>query len=121
MNLEHYKNLLLARQEELTQDVHRYDSEVLETPTDEVQDNADSSVYDAAKSAAADMSSTAEGELGLVQDALKRIENGTYGKCVECGETIPPARLDAVPWGPYCLKDQQAHDAASGFTKAATL
>jgi DnaK suppressor protein len=121
MNLEHYKKLLLARQTELTKDVKRYDAEVLDSQVSEVGDNSDVAVSDQAKSAAADLSSTAEGELGLVQDALKRIQNGTYGKCVDCGETIPPARLEAVPWAPYCLKDQEIHDRAQGTTKPATL
>ncbi len=33
-----------------------------------------------------------------VQAALKRIEQGTYGKCVECGRPIPEKRLEAIPW-----------------------
>jgi DnaK suppressor protein len=33
-----------------------------------------------------------------VQEALKRIEQGTYGKCVECGRPIPEKRLEAIPW-----------------------
>jgi DnaK suppressor protein len=121
MNLEHYKSLLLARQNELTKDISRYDREVLDSPTDEVGDQVDAATYDEAKSVSADLSSTSEGELGLVQDALKRIANGTYGKCVDCGESIPEARLEVMPWAPYCLKDQAAHDEAQGFTKPATL
>jgi DnaK suppressor protein len=119
MNFEHYKQLLLARQNELTDDVKRYDSEVLDSQVAEVGDAEDMSVSDLAKSQAADLSSTATGELGLVQGALKRIENGTYGICIECGEDIPSARLEAVPWAPYCLKDQEAHEV--GMAKPATL
>lgn len=33
-----------------------------------------------------------------VQAALKRIEDGTYGKCVVCGRPIPEKRLEAIPW-----------------------
>jgi len=33
-----------------------------------------------------------------VEDALKRIEQGTYGKCVNCGRPIPEKRLEAIPW-----------------------
>lgn len=121
MNFEHFKKLLLAREDELTDDVERYDAAVLDSQVAEVGDNADASVSDFAKSTAADASSTAAGELGLVQDALKRIQKGTYGKCVECGEPIPVARLEAVPWAPYCLKDQAVHDEAMGMTKPATL
>ncbi len=42
-----------------------------------------------------------------VENALKRIENGTYGKCVVCGQPIPEKRLEAIPWAARCVKDQE--------------
>jgi DnaK suppressor protein len=33
-----------------------------------------------------------------VKQALERIEQGTYGKCVDCGKPIPEKRLEAIPW-----------------------
>src|SRR5260370_8764622 len=36
--------------------------------------------------------------LAQVQRALKRIENGTYGKCVSCGQPIPEQRFKTIPW-----------------------
>jgi len=45
-----------------------------------------------------------EGTLGLIEDALERIEAGTYGACVECGCRIPKMRLNAIPYTPYCIK-----------------
>lgn len=36
--------------------------------------------------------------LTLVENALKRIADGTYGLCQECGQPIPPRRLEAIPW-----------------------
>ena len=36
--------------------------------------------------------------LGEVQQALVRIENGTYGICTNCGQPIPEERLEAIPW-----------------------
>lgn len=40
--------------------------------------------------------------------ALARIENGTYGECVECSESISPKRLRAVPWTELCIKCQES-------------
>jgi len=48
-----------------------------------------------------------------VREALNRIEHGTYGKCIDCGRRIEPARLLAIPWTPYCLDDQNRHDRIS--------
>lgn len=45
--------------------------------------------------------------LTLVRRALKRIEEGTYGLCVDCGQPIPEKRLEALPWAARCVKDEE--------------
>src|SRR5437868_10623609 len=47
-----------------------------------------------------------EGELTDIDDALRRLDQGTYGICEECGRPIDEARLEAVPWARYCVVDQ---------------
>ena len=42
-----------------------------------------------------------------VEDALKRIEDGTYGKCVNCGQPIPEKRLEAMPWAARDVKCEE--------------
>ncbi len=42
-----------------------------------------------------------------VQEALERIEDGTYMQCAACGQPIPPKRLEAVPWAKYCVPCQE--------------
>lgn len=41
-------------------------------------------------------------EITQIRAALQRIETGSYGTCVRCGEPIAEARLDALPWPPLC-------------------
>jgi DnaK suppressor protein len=41
-------------------------------------------------------------EVRLLNDALKRIADGSYGICLKCGDCISPARLDAVPYAVLC-------------------
>jgi RNA polymerase-binding transcription factor DksA len=36
--------------------------------------------------------------LTQVEQALKNLDNGTYGRCQVCGKPIPDARLEAIPW-----------------------
>jgi DnaK suppressor protein len=43
-----------------------------------------------------------------VQAALKRIEDGTYGKCVVCGRPIPEKRLEAIPWAALDVEHEAA-------------
>jgi RNA polymerase-binding transcription factor len=42
----------------------------------------------------------------LVDDALARFDNGTYGLCLNCGQEIDAARLEAIPHAPLCLSCQ---------------
>jgi RNA polymerase-binding protein DksA len=42
--------------------------------------------------------------LADINDALARIENGTYGRCENCHRPIPRERLEAVPYARYCLR-----------------
>lgn len=44
--------------------------------------------------------------LNEINDALKRLESGTYGLCELCGKPIPKARLDAIPWARYTVNCQ---------------
>jgi DnaK suppressor protein len=38
-----------------------------------------------------------------INDALKRIEDGTYGICANCGKPIGEERLAAIPWATHCI------------------
>src|SRR5450755_2667382 len=42
-----------------------------------------------------------------IADALRRMDQGSYGVCMECDEPISGKRLDAVPWAKYCVTCQQ--------------
>jgi DnaK suppressor protein len=45
-----------------------------------------------------------EGTLGSIDLALDRIQEGTYGKCIQCEGVISKARLNAIPYTPVCIK-----------------
>ena len=45
-----------------------------------------------------------------INDALLRIEKGTYGMCRDCGEPIAPARLKAIPWTRVCITCKEKRD-----------
>jgi len=47
-----------------------------------------------------------EGELEDIDDALRKLDEGTNGICEECGKPIDEARMEAVPWARYCVVDQ---------------
>src|ERR1700730_3217545 len=50
------------------------------------------------------------GLLREVSSALRRIQDGTFGACVQCESEIPAKRLAAVPWASRCIQCQEAND-----------
>lgn len=45
-----------------------------------------------------------EETLDQIEAALERIEDGVYGSCVECDGRVSKARLNAIPYTPFCIK-----------------
>jgi DnaK suppressor protein len=104
--LEKYKRILEARQEELSRGLrNREDIAIEKTPDaiDEVQLAGERELA----------IRTLDRESSLLRNvrlALARIADGSYGVCLHCDEDIKPKRLDAVPWTPYCIRCQEAAD-----------
>jgi RNA polymerase-binding transcription factor len=46
-------------------------------------------------------------QLELVDAALARFADGSYGACLSCGQAIAEARLDAIPWAALCIDCQR--------------
>jgi DnaK suppressor protein len=103
MDIQDYRRRLLDIEKQLSDRIERESTQGREQFIDTAADAADASVADEAASqsfSAADADTTV---LAQVRDALARIEDGTYGKCVVDGGPIEERRLQAVPWTPYCL------------------
>lgn len=48
--------------------------------------------------------------LYTIDEALKRIDDGTYGSCTQCGKQIPKKRLSALPHTELCIKCQSSKE-----------
>jgi DnaK suppressor protein len=106
LNIESYRQRLLEEERNLLSRIGRAEEEARAAGPG-AQDWSDEAVVDELEGeqlAEADTDSTL---LTQVQDALKRIDNGTFGQCAVDGGPIETKRLDAEPWAPYCLKHQQ--------------
>ncbi|MEA2608054.1 MAG: DnaK suppressor protein [Chloroflexota bacterium] len=58
------------------------------------------------------MRDRANQHLEVVEAALARLDDGSYGRCIRCGRDIPPERLDALPWAAHCIECQTILDRA---------
>jgi len=113
MNVQQYKRRLLELETHLSDRIVRGHQAAREQSLDSPGDAGDASVADEGESEAfteADLDATV---LQQVRDALRRIDDGTFGRCVVDGGPIEEKRLEAVPWTPYCLKHQRLLEAAS--------
>ncbi len=110
MNVEYFKQRLLQRERELLEEISRFRSEAREAPSAEVEDPSDQAVSSDLKELSLEEATQASRTLAQVRAALQRIADGTYGICIDCGRPIEPARLEAVPWTPYCRADQEKHE-----------
>ena len=79
-----------------------------------VADAGDASVADEDASESFSEAELDSAVLIQVRDALRRIDDGTFGKCSVDGQPIEAKRLEASPWVPYCLKHQKLLEAAAG-------
>jgi RNA polymerase-binding transcription factor DksA len=50
------------------------------------------------------------GQRGEIMAALARVEDGSYGRCVDCGQPVPDGRLEARPTTPRCVACQGKRD-----------
>lgn len=115
MATNHYEQLLLDKERDLLDEITRRQEDARNSRTSEVEDPIDQVTSAEAKAEGFQESTLAAQTLAQVRAALQRIQDGTYGSCLDCGRQIPPVRLEAVPWAPYCIEDQQKHDAAVEF------
>lgn len=57
-----------------------------------------------------ELASNEQKSLNLIDQALRRIGDGTYGICESCEKPIPMKRLQAVPYAVYCIKCQEEEE-----------
>jgi DnaK suppressor protein len=105
-----YRDRLLARREGLFRQVTEAEMSSRERDAEATQDPADMAANAYTKELLISMSANDRRLLGLIDEALGRIEAGEYGDCINCGESVPEKRLDAVPWARYCVKCQDLQE-----------
>ena len=50
--------------------------------------------------------------LQAIEEALRRMDQGTYGICRDCGEPVAPERLNAIPWTRVCIECKEKQHTA---------
>jgi DnaK suppressor protein len=107
MNTEYFEKRLRDKERELQSGLAELESEARASGEVEVRDTTDDATSSEETSESLEEGAMVSEMLEQVRDALHRLQDGSYGKCTVCGRQIEHARLEAVPWTPYCLEDQE--------------
>jgi DnaK suppressor protein len=110
-DLDHFKKIILEKRKEILDELESLKATMMDVTTGEyVTENSTYSLHmeqgtDAMEREKTFLFASREGKfLNYLDDALKRIDVGTYGFCTECGVLIDKARLEAVPHAQQCVK-----------------
>jgi RNA polymerase-binding transcription factor len=105
--LDAFKKRLEERQRELRHTVSRTAQDGREADLESAQDIADRAANSYTKEFLFSQSNSERQILNMVDGALDRIRDGSFGECIACGTEINPKRLEAVPWTRHCIECQE--------------
>src|SRR5215468_1932848 len=111
--LEYFRKLLLEERRQAIENLQAERATALQGD-DGVEDAGDESELDLNRSTAFDLAGRESTLIEEIDEALRRIDDGTYGQCARCGKPIDEARLRAMPTARYDAECQSALEAAQG-------
>jgi DnaK suppressor protein len=114
LNMEKYKKKLLEERERLHTEMEIIEQDISYDDTgagqselaDYDQHPADAATETFEKERDLSLRDSFRDTIGRIDEALGKIDRGTYGQCDRCGRDIPAPRLDAVPHAIYCVECQ---------------
>jgi RNA polymerase-binding transcription factor len=120
--LEHYRTVLRKELTRHTENVRGDQAAALEAAADDgVKDSVDMSLQDVNQELALRLGERESKMVADIDQALRRIEEGTYGICERCGKPIDERRLEALPTARYDATCQAQIEASEGQTDTPTL
>lgn len=120
--LEHFRSLLLEQLQQNTERVRTDQAAALEAAADDgVKDSVDMSLQDVNQELMLRLGERDSQTVAEIDEALLRIDEGTYGQCERCGNPIDERRLEALPTARYDAACQAAIESARGPNNISTL
>ena len=105
--LEKYRRLLEQKKSELSDELAKARDAEEETTEESTQDIADKAVSSYTREFLYSLTDGERTVLLRIDEALNRIDDGTYGYCLNCNVQMSDKRLAAVPWTPHCVDCQE--------------
>src|SRR5438552_8349611 len=118
---EHCKKLLLAELRRHAEHVSQEQAAALDAASDDAKESADLALRDVMEEMALKLGDKESRMVADIDQALLRIEEGSYGICARCGRPIEERRLEAMPTARYDAKCQAIVEEANGEGAGPTL
>jgi DnaK suppressor protein len=106
-NISRLQQKLGRDRDQLVASLHRLNGETREVDPDYPQDVGDFCLSSLSKESLFQERTRLQGRLRMIERALDRIVEGSFGVCLTCGDEIEGRRLEAVPWASNCLHCQE--------------
>ena len=119
--LEHFRKLLLEQLGQRNENVRDDQAAALDSVDDGVKDSIDMSLQDVNQELALRLGERESQAVAEIDEALRRIDEGTYGQCERCGKPIDERRLEAMPTARFDAQCQTEIEASQGTGNAPTL
>ena len=121
--LDRFRGILLEQLRQHTENARANQNDALEFAgnDDGVKDVADMSVQDVSQEIEYRLSERESQMVADIDQALLRIDEGSYGVCARCGREIPERRLEALPTARYDAECQSLIEQGTGEDEHATL
>lgn len=117
--MEKFKTLLLQAKVKIMNGGILRSNEDLTVSSDDLSDEADLAASVINQQVTFNMRQRELGKLKAIEDALYRMEQGTYGHCEECDESIGDKRLENQPWTTLCITHAEEQERENQkFTRA---
>jgi DnaK suppressor protein len=104
---EHYRKMLLEMKQEISYLLSEFKNESKQVEAGIAQDVGDKAESSYTKEFLLSLSDTERQQLLMIDEALRRIDDGNFGVCQECEKVITKKRLNVVPWARLCIECQQ--------------
>lgn len=99
----HYYDLLLKKRDQLIDQIQHLSESSLVSNRQAGEELADIGSDDFMREVELALAGEEERQFLLVQEAVERLHEGTYGQCVDCGGTVGDGRLEAIPYAKLCV------------------
>jgi RNA polymerase-binding transcription factor len=105
--MEKYRRLLVEKKNGLLSELAKTKNAEEETTEESTQDIADKAVSSYTREFLYSLNDSERNTIQQIDQALSRIEDGTFGFCLNCANAMNEKRLTAIPWSRHCVDCQE--------------